>query len=177
MHGGGRGRLSSLFLQRSTSGGALWHQVRVRPVRGMDPQKHSFRCLRGARQFPGRNWFPLGFWLGDGRGRWCWRAPLFPDKLNSVIQAQQLSLPFSSSPPALRAELLTYNLPDVKSRLLSEHTPSGPSAFASQTPGLCFAGGLPLHLGSLPPVAPPLRPSYPVPWTSRLCLAPENLFC
>ena len=30
--------------------------------------------------------------------------------------AQQLSLPLSSSLPALRAELLTYNLPDVKSR-------------------------------------------------------------
>ena len=34
--------------------------------RGMDPQKHSVGCLRGASKFPVRNWFPLGFWLGDG---------------------------------------------------------------------------------------------------------------
>ena len=66
--------------------------------------------------------------------------------------AQQLSLPLSSSPPVLRAELLAYNLPDVKSRLLSEHASSGPSAFASQTRGLCLAGEPPLRPGSLPPV-------------------------
>ena len=66
--------------------------------------------------------------------------------------AQQLSLPLSSSLPAFRAELLTYDLPDAKSRLLSEHSPSDPSAFASQTRGLCLAGRLPLHPGSLPPV-------------------------
>ena len=79
--------------------------------------------------------------------------------------AQQLSLPLSSSLPALRAELLTYNLPDVKSRLLSEHTPSGPSAFASKTRGFCLAGGPPLRPGPLPPVcvactaSPPFLPS------------------
>ena len=79
--------------------------------------------------------------------------------------AQQLSLPLSSSLPAFRAELLTYDLPDAKSRLLSEHTPSGPSAFASQTQGLCLAGGLPLCPGSLLPVrgvrtaSPPFLPS------------------
>ena len=64
--------------------------------------------------------------------------------------AQQLSLPLSSSRPAYRAELLTYDLSDAKSRLLSEHTPSGSSAFASQTRGLCLAGRLPLCPGSLP---------------------------
>ena len=66
--------------------------------------------------------------------------------------AQQLSLPLSSSPPVLRAEVLAYNLPDVKSHLLSEHTSSGPSTFASQTRGLCLASGLPLRPSSLPPV-------------------------
>ena len=25
-----------------------------------------------ATKFHGGNWFPLGFWLGDGRGRWRW---------------------------------------------------------------------------------------------------------
>ena len=49
---------------------------------------------RGAGKFPGRNRFPLGFWLGDGRGRWHRRAPLFPAKLRSVVPgAQPLSLP------------------------------------------------------------------------------------
>ena len=79
--------------------------------------------------------------------------------------AHQLSLPLSSSLPAFRAELLTYDLPDTKSRLLSEHSPSGPSAFASQTRGLCLAGEPPLRPGSLPPVrgartaSPPFLPS------------------
>ena len=30
------------------------------------------------------NWFPLGFRLGDGRGRWHLPAPLFPTELSSV---------------------------------------------------------------------------------------------
>ena len=79
--------------------------------------------------------------------------------------AQQLSLPLASSLPAFGAELLTYDLPDAKSRLLWEHTPFGPSAFASQTRGLCLAGEPPLRPGSLPPVrgartaSPPFLPS------------------
>ena len=50
-----------------------------------EAQKHSVGCLHGASKFPGRNWFPLGFWLGDGRGGRRWLAPLFPTKLSSVI--------------------------------------------------------------------------------------------
>ena len=83
------------------------------------------------------------------------------------LRTQQLSLPLSSSPPALRAELLIYNLPDVKSRWLSELTQSGPSAFSSQTPELCLARrATPLPIGSLPPVpvartaSPPFLPSF-----------------
>ena len=68
---------------------------------GMDPQKHSVGCLLSASKFPDGNWFPLGFWLGDGQGRWRWRAPLFPAKLSSVLWAQHLSLPLSSTPPSL----------------------------------------------------------------------------
>ena len=56
-----------------------------RLVRGIDPQKHSIGCLHSASNYGDRNWFPLGFWLGDGRGRWRWPAPLFPVKLNSVF--------------------------------------------------------------------------------------------
>ena len=94
--------------------------------------------------------------------------------------AQQLSLPLSSSLPAFPAELLTYDLPVAKSRLLSEHTLSGPSTFASKTQGLCLAGRLPLCPGSFLLVraartaSPPFLPSS---WASRLRLAPETPFC
>ena len=54
-----RGRLSSLFLQRSTSVGSLGHREGVRPAGGIDLQKHSIGCLCGASKFPGKNWFPL----------------------------------------------------------------------------------------------------------------------
>ena len=105
--------------------------------------------------------FGWGMGEGDGAGeRLC-----SPPSCALSSGAQQLSFPLSSSPPALRAHLLTYNLPDVKSHLLSEHTPSSLSIFASQSPGLCLAGGLPLCPGSLPPVrvartaSPPFLPS------------------
>ena len=105
--------------------------------------------------------FGWGMGEGDGAGE-CLCSPPSCALLSG---AQQLSLLLFSSPPIVRADLLTYNLPDVKARLLSEHTPSGPSVFASQTRGLCFAGGLPLHPGSLLPVrvahtaSPPFLPS------------------
>ena len=170
MHRGRRGRLSSLFLRRSVSGGALRHREGVRPSGGMDPQKHSVGCLHGASKFPGRNWFPLGFWLGDGQGGWAREMALasaFVPRQTELCRpgAQSLSLLLFSNLSALLAELLAYNLPDVKSLLLSEHTPSGPSTFASQTQGLCLAGGPPLRPGSLPSVrgactaSPPFLPS------------------
>ena len=143
MHRGGRGRLSSLFLRRYALGGALGPQEGVRPAGGSDRQKHSVGCLCGASKFPGRNWLPLGFWLGDGRGRWCCGRLCSLPSCALLSGAQQLSLPLSSSPPVLGAELLAYNLPDVKSRLLSEHTPSGPSTFASQTGGSALPAGCP----------------------------------
>ena len=75
-----------------------------RPFGGMDPQKHSAGCLHGASKFGDRNWFPLGFWLGGGRGRWCWQVPLFPTQLSSVFQSSTtlppgvlLSSPLSES--------------------------------------------------------------------------------
>ena len=84
----------------------------------------------------------LGWGMGEGDGSGEHLCSLSSCALLSG--AQQLSLPLSSSPPALRAKLLAYNLPDVKTCLLSEHTPSGLSTFASQTQGLCFASRLPL---------------------------------
>ena len=77
--------------------------------------------------------------------------------------AQQLSLPLSSSLPAFGAEMLTYDLPDAKSRLLSEHSLSGPSAFASQT-----------LLGQR--AAPPLRLPPASPWSAHRLAALPTLF-
>ena len=124
-----------------------------RPIGGMDPQKHSIWCLCRASKFSEGNWFPLGFWLGDGWGRWHFPVPLFPTELSSVFWGSTTLPPGVLSPSPLRAELLTYNIPDVKSCWLSELTLSGPSAFASQTLGVLPCPGLPLHHpGSLPPV-------------------------
>ena len=72
-------------------GGPLWEgpcsmgREAGRPVGGMDPQKHRVGYLPGASKFGDRNWLPLGFWLGDGRGRWLFPAPLFPVELSSVF--------------------------------------------------------------------------------------------
>ena len=174
MHRGRRGRLSSLFLWRSASGGALWHREGVRPTGGMNPQKHSILCLRGASKFPDRNWFPWGFGWGMGEGDGAGQRLCSPPSCALSSRTQQLSLPLSSSPPVLQAELLTYNLPDVKSRWLAEPTQSGPSTFQARLRGSAWPAG------SLPPVRAartPLRPSYPLPWASPLCLAGENPFC
>ena len=82
---GGRGRLSLLCPWWSPAGGALRDRVGGRPIRGMDPQKRSIGCVRGASKFHDGDWFPLGFRLGHGRGRRCWPAPLFSAKLSSVF--------------------------------------------------------------------------------------------
>ena len=102
---GGRGRHSSLCLRWSASGRALWHQEGGRSVGGMDPQKHSVGCLHGASKFSDGNWFPLGFRLGDERGRWHFPAPLFPRAelcltgLNNSPSRCPLVLPLSESRP------------------------------------------------------------------------------
>ena len=72
-----------------------------RPGGGMDPQKHSVGCLCSTSKFGDGNWFPLGFWLGDGRGRWFWPVPLFPAELSSVFSGLNTSP--SQSPLALPA--------------------------------------------------------------------------
>ena len=165
MHRGGRDSLSSLFLRKSALGGALWHLEAVRPPEGWIHRSTAFGvCVVQASSFAGTGslWnFGWGIGEGDGTGE----RLSSPPSCALSSRAQKLSLPLSSSLPVLRAELSTYNLPDVKSCLLSEHTPSGPSAFASQSWGLCLAGGLPLCLCSLPPVrvvraaSPPFLPS------------------
>ena len=120
-----------------------------RPVAGMDPQKHSVGCFHGASNFGERNWFPLRFWLGDGQGRLCFPVPLITAELSSVFRAQQLSLPLSSSPPALRAELLTLTFQMLSpAGCQNSHSPA-PLLFASQPD----SGALPCWAGC-PSTAP-----------------------
>ena len=120
-----------------------------RPVAGMDPQKHSVGCFHGASNFGERNWFPLRFWLGDGQGRLCFPVPLITAELSSVFRAQQLSLPLSSSPPALRTELLTLTFQMLSpAGCQNSHSPA-PLLFASQPD----SGALPCWAGC-PSTAP-----------------------
>ena len=96
------------------------------------------------------------------------------------LGAQQLSLPLSSSLPAFRAELLTYDLPGAKSCLLWEHTPSAPPLLQARLGGSAWPASRPsAPAPSRQSVgrAPPRRPSYPLPWASRLRLAPATPFC
>ena len=106
--------------------------------------------------------FGWGMGEGDGTGEHLCSLP----SCTLLSGAQQLSLPLSSSPPVLPAELLAYNLPDVKSRWLSEHTPWGPSASSSQTRGLRLEGGQ-----APPPQLPPASP-----WSVHRLAALPTLF-
>ena len=119
-----------------------------------------------SEQVPWQELVPFGILAGGWAGEMALARALVPHQTELCCPgAQQLSLRLSSSLPASGAELLTYDLPDAKSRLLWEHSPSGPSAFASQTRGLCLASRPPLRPGSLPPVrgartaSPPFLPS------------------
>ena len=140
------------FPSEITFRGALRHQEGVRPAGGMDPQKHSVGCLRGTSKF--QELVPFVVSAGGWAREMALVSAFVPRQAAScalLSRAQQLPLPLSSSPPILRAELLAYNLPDVKSCSLSKHTPSGPSAFASQTPGSAWPAGCPS--ARLPPAS------------------------
>ena len=101
-----------------------------------------------SEQVPWQELVLFGILAGGWAGEMALASAFVPHQTELCSPgAQQLSLP-----SRFRAELLTYDLPEAKSCLLSEHSPSGPSAFASQTQGLCLAGGPPLCPGSLPPV-------------------------
>ena len=138
-------------------------QIRCRRFGSAEAQSWEFAR---SEQVPWQEPVLFGILAGGWAGEMALASAFVPHQTELCRQgAQQLSLPLSSSLPAFRAELLTYDLPDAKSRLLSEHSPSGPSAFASQTRGLCLAGEPPLRPGSLPPVrgartaSPPFLPS------------------
>ena len=138
-------------------------QIRCRRFGSAEAQSWVFARNE---QVPWQELVLFGILAGGWAGKMALASAFVPHQTELCCQgAQQLSLPLSSSLPAFWAELLTYDLPDAKSRLLWEHSPSGPSAFASQTRGLCLAGEPPLRPGSLPPVrgartaSPPVLPS------------------
>ena len=138
-------------------------QIRCRRFGSAEAQSWVFAR---SEQVPWQELVLFGILAGGWAEEMALASTFVPHQTELCYQgAQQLSLPLSSSLPAFRAELLTYDLPDAKSRLLWEHSPSGPSAFASQTRGLCLAGEPPLRPGSLPPVrgartaSPPFLPS------------------
>ena len=90
-------------------------------------------CMVQARLVMGTgSLWNFGWGMGEGDGT-CGHL-CSPRSCALSSRAQQLSLLASSrSPCSLRAEMLAFNIPDVKIRWLSELTESGPSAFASQT--------------------------------------------
>ena len=153
-------------------------QIRCRRFGSAEAQSWVF-ALR--EQVPWQELVPFGILAGGWAGEMALVSAFVPRQAELCrLGAQQLSLPLSSSLPAFRAGLLTYDLPDAKSRLLSEHSLSGPSAFASQTRGFCWPASrpsAPAPSGQSVERAPPCRPSYPLPWASRLRLAPETPFC
>ena len=138
-------------------------QIRCRRFGSAEAQSWVFAWCK---QVPWQELVPFGILAGGWAREMALASAFVPHQAELCRpRAQQLSLPLSSSLPAFQAELLTYDLPDAKSHLLSEHSPSGPSTFASQTQGLCLAGGPPLHPGSFLPVrgartaSPPFLPS------------------
>ena len=98
---------------------------------------------------------PFGISAGGmGEGNSICQCLCFPKDV-CPSGAQQLSLLACFLPPrSPRAELLTFNVPDVKSHWLSELTQSGPSIFARQTQGLCLAGWAAPPPPRLPPASP-----------------------
>ena len=105
--------------------------------------------------------FAWCFGCGMGEGDGACRCLCSPAKLSCVFW-DSTPLP----PHSPRAELSTFNIPNVKSHWLSELTQSGPSAVAARLGGSALLGRLPLHHpGSFPPVrvestaSPPFLPS------------------
>ena len=139
-------------------------QIRCRRFGSAEAQSWVFER---SEQVPWQELVLFGILAGGWAGEMALSSAFVPHQAELCRQgAQQLSLPLSSSLPAFRAELLTYNLPDAKSCLLWEHSPSGPSAFSSQTRGLCLAGELPLC-----PWLPPASP-----WSAHCLAALPTLF-
>ena len=153
-------------------------QIRCRRFGSAEAQSWVFAQ---SEQVPWQELVLFGILAGGWAGEMEPVSAFVPHQTELCRQgAQQLSLPLSSSLPAFRAELLTYDLPDAKSHLLSEHSPSGPPLLQARLWGSAWPASRP----STPApsrqsveLAPPLRPSYPLPWASRLRLALATPFC
>ena len=70
-------------------------QIRCRRFGSAEAQSWVFAW---SEQVPWQELVLFGILAGDGRGRWRWRAPLFPTKLSSVVRG--LSSSPSLCPPA-----------------------------------------------------------------------------
>ena len=64
VHGGGRGRLSLLFLPRSASGGALWHLERIRPPWRDGSAEAQLWVFARCKQVPWQELVPFGVLAG-----------------------------------------------------------------------------------------------------------------
>ena len=149
------------------------NQIRCRRFGSAEAQSWVFA---GSEQVPWQELVLFGILAGGWAGEMALASACVPHQTELCCPgAQQLSsLPLSSSLPAFRAEMLTYDLPDAKSRLLSEHSLSGPPLLPARLGGSAWPASRP----SAPAPsrqslerAPPRRPSYPLPWASRLRLA------
>ena len=91
-------------------------QTRCRRVGSAEAQRWVFAW---SEQIPWQELVPFGILAGGWPGEMALASAFVPRQTElRRLGAQQLSLPLSSSLPALQAELLTYDLPDAKSRLL-----------------------------------------------------------
>ena len=130
-----------------------------------------------SKQVPWQGLVPFGI-LAGGWAREMALASTFVPRQTELCRlgAQQLSLPLSSSLPAFQAELLTYDLPACCRNTL----PPVPLLLQARLRGSAWLAGCPsAPAPSRQSVqhAPPLCPSYPLPWAFRLHLAPETPFC
>ena len=123
-----------------------------------------------SEQVPWQELVLFGILAGGWAGEMALASAFGPHQTELCRQgAQQLSLPLSSSLPTFRAELLTYDLPDAAPLLLPARL--GGSAWPASRPTT------PAPSRQSVERAPPRSPSYPLPWASRLRLAPATLFC
>ena len=121
-----------------------------------------------SEQVPWQELVPFGILAGGWAGEMALASAFVPRQTELCRQgAQQLSLPLSSSLPAFRAELLTYDLPDPKLRLLSEHTVSiRPLCFCNPDSGALLG-----RRAAPPPRLPPASP-----WSTHHLSALPTLF-
>ena len=119
-------------------------QTRCRRGGSAEAQRWVFALCK---QVPWQELVPLGI-LAGGWAREMALVSAFAPRQTELCSpgAQQLSLPLSSSPPVFRAELLTYDLPDAKSRLLSEHTRLAPLLLPARLRGSAWPASHPSTL-------------------------------